>query len=148
MTSSVISCSSLSYLLLSSAARSCLPACHSSAAVWSLRTRANGKEKKRPPPPGKPCYTHCGGGYRANTQTETLCVDFSLLFFYLNASVEKAKSHNGDSSGVCPCWLRPQPRTGNGAGPRTGLRRRASVQQPLVHRGGRLRDGVRWERDE
>lgn len=55
---------------------------------------------------------------------------------------QKADPRNGDGCGVCPCWLWPQPRTRNGAGPRAGLRRGASVQQPLLHRGGRVRDGV------
>lgn len=53
-----------------------------------------------------------------------------------------AAPHHGDSCGVGLRRLRPQPQPGHGAGPRAGLRRGASVQQPVLHRGGRVRDGV------
>lgn len=57
-------------------------------------------------------------------------------------SPRSAAPHHGDSCGVGPRRLRPQPRRGHGAGPRAGLRRGAPVQQPVLHRGGRVRDGV------
>lgn len=49
---------------------------------------------------------------------------------------------NGDSCGICPCWRRPEPRIRCRDGPRSGFRRRAALQQPLVHRRRRIRHGL------
>lgn len=120
------------------------PACDSTAAVWSLWTHVNGKEKKHSTRREGLRHTLHPVAVTAASDISTDTHVFLILvalFLHLKALL-KDSPRNGDSCGVCPNWQRPQPRAGNGAGPRAGLRRRASVQQPLLHRRRRLRDGV------
>lgn len=88
----------------------------------------------------KTCCSHSDDGYKHTLYI--LVIRVAVISPNSRVKKKTATLHNGDSCGVCPCLQRPQPRAGNGACPRAGLRRRASVQQPLLHRGGSLRDGV------
>lgn len=114
------------------------PRCGRSERTLTERKKKTLHTSGRPPPHSTPCCSHSGVGYK---HRHARFSDPSRSFLHLKALL-KDSPRNGDSCGVCPNWQRPQPRAGNGAGPRAGLRRRASVQQPLLHRRRRLRDGV------
>lgn len=134
MTASVLLLLQLSYL--SSAA------CDSSAVVWSRRRKTRSRSEGLST---LCCIRSDDGRERSNSLFSSLRCSFLFESFVrrdFNKSKTNSSSHNGDSCGVCPCWLRPQPRAGNGARPRAGFRRRASVQQSVLHRRGRLRHGV------
>lgn len=49
---------------------------------------------------------------------------------------------NGDSCGFCPRRWRPEPRIRCRACPRSAFRCRPALQQPVVHRRGRVRHGL------
>lgn len=96
---------------------------------------------------------YSAGGTRASASLTpgsltAVCVRGSLyLFIYLLQFVYPGDvdSSSSCSSGVWPCCCRrrrPESRIRSRAGPRTGLRRRATVHQPVLHRRRRLWDGL------
>lgn len=123
---------------------------HSGAALGALTEREKTLlANRRPPPHWKPRSVSSTTHLKKKHTHVSFYSCFSCPFYFLGTKTKnicqnckEASPHNGDSCGVCPCWLRTQPWVGNGAGPRAGLRRRASVQQPLLHRGRSLRNGL------